>query len=134
LNHDLANYVGRTAVYVETQKMCVAVVSSVYQDEERVAAEFTRTPGTFMCRLRFVLNPGDDPIEEVLKEDSFPSTWKVEASDREFFPEADYWQVLFLFGGGVRIFFQPTFVSRFLAGDVSWLDEFFGTPRHRDPS
>jgi len=65
----------------------------------------------------------------VLKEDYFPNTWKVEGSDREFFPESDYWQFVFLYGGGVRIFFQPTFVSRFLAGDVSWLDEFFSA-RH----
>jgi hypothetical protein len=117
-------------VYVETQTMCVAVVSSVDISEERVAIGFTRTRGTFSCRLRFILNPGDDPIEERLPEDYLPSTWTVESSNREFFPEGDYWQFLFLFGGGARIFFQPTLVSRFLSGDVGWLDEFFNG-RHR---
>jgi hypothetical protein len=131
---DLSSYVGRSAVYVETQKMCVAVVSSVDANEERAAVGFSRTPGTYACRLRFILNPGDDPVEEVLKEDYFPSTWTVAGSNREFFPEGEYWQFLFLYGGGARIFFQPSFVSRFLAGDVKWLDEFFSDRGRSNPS
>jgi hypothetical protein len=79
-----------------------------------------------MCRLRFFRAPGDDPIEKALEEAPFGYEWGVEVSNKEFFLEDDHWQASFLWGGGFRIFFQPSFVSRFLTGDVTWLDEFYG--------
>jgi hypothetical protein len=87
-----------------------------------------------MCRLRFFRTPGDDPIEKVLEEAPFGNEWQVEVSNKEFFQEEDYGQASFLWGGGFRIFFEPSFVSRFLNGDVRWLDEFYGDDDEDDDS
>jgi hypothetical protein len=92
---------------------------------DRITAAFRLMPGAFMCRLRLFRTPGEDPIATVLDEAPFGNVWQVEVSNKEFFLEDDHWQALFLWGGGFRIFFQPSFVSRFLKGDVTWLDEFY---------
>ena len=116
---------GRTAVYIESSNACAATVVSADSNEQRITAEFKLLPGTFMCRLRFIQMPGDDPIEEILEESPLGDEWEVGVSNQEFYLEDDHWQASFLWGGGFRIFFQPSFVSRFLSGDVIWLDEFY---------
>jgi hypothetical protein len=123
--HNLKHYVGRSAVYVESSLACVATVESADSNAEGITATFRLVPGAFICRLRFIRTPGDDPIEQVLDEAPFGNEWQVEVSNQEFFLKDDHWQALFVWGGGFRIFFQPAFVGRFLNGDVTWLDEFY---------
>jgi hypothetical protein len=123
--HNIKSYVGRSAVYIESSKACAATVVSADSNAQWNTAAFRLLPGAFMCRLRFLRTPDDGPIEEVLEQAPFGNEWQVEVSDQEFFLDDDHWQASFLWGGGFRIFFQPSFVSRFLSGDVSWLDEFY---------
>jgi hypothetical protein len=61
----------------------------------------------------------------VLQEPPFGDAWNVSASKGEFYLDEDHWQVTFLFGGGIRVFFQPEYVARFLSRDVSWIDEYY---------
>jgi hypothetical protein len=123
---NLKNYVGRSAVCIESSQACAVTVVSADSNAERISVAFRLIPGAFMCRLRFFRTPGDDHIETVLEEAPFGNEWRAEVSNNEFFPEDDHWQASFLWGGGFRIFFQPSFVSRFLRGDVTWLHEFYG--------
>lgn len=123
--HDLKSYVGRSAVYIESSQACVTTVETAQSSADRMAAAFRLVPGAFMCSLRFFRTSCDDPIETVLDEAPFGNEWQVEASETEFFLEDELWQASFLWGGGFRVFFQPSFVGRFLKADVAWLDEFY---------
>ncbi len=126
MSHNLKSYVGRSAVYMESSQACAATVVSAHSNAQRIMAAFRLLPGAFMCRLRLFRTPGDDPIEEILEQAPFGNEWRVEVSNQEFFLQEDHWQASFLWGGGFRILFQPSLVSRFLRGDVTWLDEFYG--------
>jgi hypothetical protein len=132
--HNLKGYVGRSAVYIENSQACVGTVESVDSNAERISAAFRIVPGTFMCGLRFIRTLGDDPIETVLEDAPFGTAWDVEVSNEEFLLEEDQWQASFLWGGGFRIFFQPSFVNRFLNGDVTWLDAFYADDDEDDDS
>ena len=123
--HSLEDYVGRPAVFIESSQACLGTVEKVECDAERVRAEFKLVPHAFQCRLRFLRTPDGDPVEAVLQEPPFGETWDVMVSNREFFLENDHWQASFLWGGGFRVFFQPSFVRRFLTGDLRWLDEYY---------
>ncbi|MFN0019305.1 MAG: hypothetical protein ACKVP0_13660 [Pirellulaceae bacterium] len=122
----LDSFIGRVAVFVETSQACLASVGKVESDSERICVGFQVVPDSFGCRLRFFRQPGDDPIEELLTEPPFGDAWDVMVSNKEFYLDDDHWQASFLFGGGFRAFFQPAFVQRFILGDVTWLDEFYG--------
>ena len=129
---NLKSYVGRTAVYIESSQACAGIVESAASNMEKVTATFRLVPGSFMRRLRFFQTPGDERIEKILEDAPFGNTWGVMASYKEFFLEDDFWQACFLWGGGFRIFFQPSFVNRFLTGDLVWIDEFYGDDTDED--
>jgi hypothetical protein len=122
----LDSFVGRTAVFIENSYACLAIVQTVKSDSEHVHATFGLVPDSFRCRLRFIRQQADDPIEERLDAWPYGGSWNVMVSNKEFYLGDDHWQASFLWGGGFRVFFQPTFVQRFAAGDVSWLDEYYG--------
>lgn len=132
MTHNLTSYVGRSVVYIESSKACAATVESVFCNTERISATFRLIPGAFMCRFRSFRTLGDERVERVLEAAPFGNTWDIGVSNKEFFLEDDHWQASFLWGGGFRIFFQQSFVSRFLSGDVTWLDEFYGDGNDSD--
>ena len=132
MRHVLDSFVGRVAVFIESGDTCLGTVENVVSDSECVRAAFKLVPGSFRCRLRFLRHPGDDPIEERSAEPPFGDTWEATVSNKEFYLEDEHWQASFLFGGGFRAFFQPTFVERFAAGDVTWLDEYYGDGEDED--
>lgn len=123
--YDLKGYVGRSAVFIENSQACVATVESVDCNTDQITAAFRVKPSSFMCRLRSFREADDDPIKCVLERSPFGNTWDIKVSQGEFFLNDDHWQAAFLWGGGFRVFFQPSFVSRFLSGDVGWLEEYF---------
>jgi hypothetical protein len=125
MTYALDNFVGRTAVFLESCHACLGVVETVDTDEERIRADFRLVPNSFCCHLRCSLKSGDDPIEERLAEPPFGENWDVMVSNNEFYLDEDHWQASFLWGGGFRIFFQPDYVKRFASGDVTWLGEFY---------
>jgi hypothetical protein len=123
---DLTDYVGREAVYLESGSMCVSTVESVDESGDRVRIGFRCEADAKSCRLRFGKSSADDSVAQWMTEAPFGLSWDVQASSRESLRERDFWQVSWLFGGGgIRIFFQPEYVARFLKGDVHWLVEFF---------
>jgi hypothetical protein len=130
--HSLESYVGRSAVFIESSEACLVTVEKVECDAERVRADFKLVPHSFRCRLRFIRTLDDDPIEAVLQEPPSGESWNVMVRNKEFFLENDHWQASFLWGGGFRVFFQPSFVSRFLDGDVRWLDEYYNDSEDED--
>jgi hypothetical protein len=122
---DLSQYVGRKAVYLESHLMCAARVDSVNQSADRVRIGFQCDDDKY-CELRIAASSTDGPVEQWLAEPPFGRSWEVSASVREFFRDGDFWQVSWLFGAsGIRIFFKPEFIARFLDGDVDWLATFF---------
>lgn len=124
--HVLDSFVGRVAVYIESSHACLGTVEKVETDTERFRAHFKVVPDSFRCKLRFIRHPDDGPIEERLVDPPFGDTWDVMVPNKEFYLEDDHWQALFLWGGGFRVFFQPTFIERFAAGDVTWIDTYYG--------
>jgi hypothetical protein len=123
---DLQDHVGRHLVYIEDQCVCIATLEDVHRTHERVGATFRIVADTFRCRLRMFCNPGDSPVEELLEEAPFGEAWEFESASDEFdVKEVNCWQVTFLWGGGIRMFFEKDFVSRTLRGDVMWIDEYY---------
>lgn len=130
--HSLDRYLGRSCVFIESGAACVGTVETVEIAEGETSAVFRLVPNSFRCRLRLFRSGSEDAIEHVLQEPPFGDTWSVMVSNKEFYVEDDHWQATFLFGGGFRIFFQPSFVKRFLTGDVAWLDEYYNDVEQDD--
>ena len=130
--HSLGMFVGRAAVFVESGYAAAVTVEKAESGPERATATFRRIPDSFHCLLRRVSKPGDGPIEEIPPAWPFGESWDVEVSHAEFFvyPERDHWQASFLWGGGFRVWFNPSFVARFLKGDVNWMHEFYRGDDH----
>jgi hypothetical protein len=129
MSDPLQEYIGRTAVYVESGLACVATVTRAYGEGGGLWAEFRHAPGSFCCEMRRFSVIGQDPpgpIKEVLTEPPFGEEWDVGVSAKEFFPDKDFWQACFLWGSGFRVFFQPEYIARFQNGDLTWLAEYYG--------
>lgn len=126
MNVDLDEFVGRTSVFIDGGDACLGIVDSVQNADGRITACFRVVPDSFRCRLRLICDlPDDNPIECVMDEPPFGDSWDISVSDQEFHSDHDHWQATFLFGGGFRVFFHNEYVSRFHAGDVRWLGEYY---------
>jgi hypothetical protein len=75
--------------------------------------------------LRLGRAVGESRVESWSEAAVFGERWEVGVGPGQFWPEDDYWQATFLWGGGFRVFFKPTLIERFTQRDVSWLDEIF---------
>jgi hypothetical protein len=134
LQHSFENCIGRSCVYIESGDACVCTVEAVSVTADSFSARFRIVPDSFKCRLRVIRTVGEDLIECVLEEPPFGNDWGVSAFDKQFYLELekDYWYLGFLWGSGVRFFFQPSFVGRFLAGDIAWINEFYDDESDQD--
>ena len=119
-------YLGRRAIFVESDAMCLATVVGVEYADEMFHAVFEvcRSP-QLSCQLRLFREVDESRVESWSESAVFGERWEVSVGLDQFWPEDDYWQVLFLWGGGFRVFFNPTLIERFAQHDVSWLDEIF---------
>jgi hypothetical protein len=106
--------------------MCLATVVGVEYTAEMFHAVFEvcRSP-QLSCRLRFGRKVDESQVESWSESAVFGERWEVLVGPGQFWPEDDYWQALFLWGGGFRVFFNPALIERFAQRDVSWLDEIF---------
>ena len=125
MQQSLEDYIGRPCVYIESGDVCVCTVEAARITTESFSAQFRIVADSFKCRLRVIRTAGEDLIESVLDDPPFGDEWNVSALDKQFYfeLEGDYWHLGFLSWGGFRAFFQPSFVARFLAGDIAWMDE-----------
>lgn len=123
----LESYVGRQCVYIELADACVCTLEAVSVTAESFSARFKIVPDSFKCRLRVFRTGGEDLIESVLDKPPFDEEWSISAFDNQYYLEVEknYWYLGFLWGGGIRVFFQSLFVGRFSAGDAAWIDEHY---------
>jgi hypothetical protein len=121
-----SEHLGRRAIFVEAGAMCLATVVSVAHTAEWFTAGFEvcRSP-QLSCQLRLGRAVGESRVESWSEAAVFGERWEVGVGPGQFWPEDDYWQATFLWGGGFRVFFKPTLIERFTQRDVSWLDEIF---------
>jgi hypothetical protein len=106
--------------------MCLATVVGVEHTAEMFHATFEvcRSP-QLSCQLRLFRKGDESRVESWSESAVFGERWEVSVGLDQFWPEDDYWQALFLWGGGFRVFFKPALIERFTQRDVSWLDEIF---------
>ncbi|MEM9447695.1 MAG: hypothetical protein AAGA75_04085 [Cyanobacteria bacterium P01_E01_bin.6] len=93
---------------------------------DRIQLHFTtQNLPTVACTLNCGRLDDGSPIHSWSESLPFGEEWDVSASPEQFYANEDYWQVLSLWGGGFRIFFQPDFVMGFTNQDITWLDRYF---------
>jgi hypothetical protein len=119
-------YIAKRAIFVESGQMCLAmVVDATYSSEEFTAIFEADDSPSLSCELKVIRRYDEDAVIAWSESAVFGARWNISVSSKEFYPEEDFWQANFLFGGGFRIFFNPIFIERFIGRDVTWLDEYF---------
>jgi hypothetical protein len=115
---DLQPFVGRLCVYIEDGVFSIARVAAASATEEGMAAVMDAVP-----ELPLVCHYCEDPPRFVAEPHPIGQQWEIGRQWDWFYPGEEYWD-----GSpylGVRALFATDVVERFLARDLSWIDDYF---------
>ena len=115
---DLLPYVGRRCVYIEDGVFSIARVASVTVSTEGMQAVMEAAPDLpLVCHFR------EKPPRFAEETHPVGQRWEISKAWQWFYPAAEVWD-----GSpcmGFRILFAPDVVERFMAHDLSWVEEYF---------
>lgn len=128
-----SEYIGKQLIFVEAGKMCLATLIQAQYGTDGFRAIFSASKfPSLSCNLRKFRYANEDAVNCWSELSFLGEHWKVFVKPSEFYYAQDYWQASFLWGGGFRVFLDQKFVERFIAHDVSWLEEFFNQDEDSD--
>lgn len=125
---NIDTYIGKRAIFIESGQMCLVKIIACNDSNQKFTAtcQADDSPG-LSCELNVIRMQNEDAVKSWSNSPVFGTCWDLSVSLNEFHYEEDYWQASFLWGGGFRVFFHPTFIERFLQRDVTWLEEYFNS-------
>jgi hypothetical protein len=115
---DLQTFVGRLCVYIEDGVFSIARVAAVSASEEGMEAVMEAVP-----ELSLVCHYREDPPRFAEEPHPIGERWEIGRQWEWFYPGDEVWD-----GSpymGFRALFAKDVVERFLARDLSWIDDYF---------
>jgi len=115
---DLGIYAGRRCVYIEGGEFSLAQVLRVQTSEQGMQAILEPLPECpLVCHYR------ENPCRFAEEPELLGHHWEIRKSWQCFYAEPDFWDGSLY--GGFRALFAPDVVERFMARDLSWVEEYF---------